>query len=164
MDQLPDRLALHRVNLPSDTLYKLLDQFGSASAVLDAKIRHLEKHQLTPSAIERIRQPDITGVKRDLAWAEHQDHYIISLDDSAYPEQLKNIIHPPYLLYAIGDTDYLQRPQLAMVGSRTPTASGRKIAEEFARHLSDSGYHHHQRTGPGNRWGLSHGSNGWSGR
>ncbi|MCW8956752.1 MAG: DNA-processing protein DprA [Gammaproteobacteria bacterium] len=139
MDQLPDRLALHRSNLPPDTLYKLLDQFGSAAAVLNASASQLEQHLLTPAAIERIQQPDSTGVKRDLAWAEHQDHCIISLDDPRYPEQLKNLSQPPYLLYAIGDTEYLQRPQLAMVGSRNPTAAGRKNAEEFAHHLSNSG-------------------------
>lgn len=139
MDDLPDRLALHRTNLPADTLYSLLDQFGSAAEVLGASASQLEQHQLTADAIQRIRQVDRNGVKRDLAWAEHQDHGIICHDHPAYPEQLKSINQPPYLLYAIGDTDYLQRPQLAMVGSRHPTAAGRKIAEEFARHLSDSG-------------------------
>lgn len=139
MDDLPERLALHRANLPLDTLYILLNQFGTAAAVLNASISQLEKLQLTPAAIERIKQPDTSGVQRDLAWAEHQDHWIIDLDDSRYPEQLKNITHPPYLLYAIGDTDYLQRPQLAMVGSRTPTASGHKTAEEFAHYLSNKG-------------------------
>ncbi|MFW2372403.1 MAG: DNA-processing protein DprA [Gammaproteobacteria bacterium] len=139
MDDLTDRLALHRSNLPPDTLYKLLDHFGSAAAILNASPSQLEIHPLSAEAILRIKQPDTHGVKRDRLWAEHQDHWIIGLDDPAYPEQLKNISQPPYLLYGIGDTDYLQRPQLAMVGSRTPTAAGRKIAEEFARHLSNNG-------------------------
>lgn len=139
MDELPDKLALHRTNLPLDTLYSLLDQFGSAAAVLGASVSQLEKLALTPAAIQRLQQPDSSGVKRDLAWSQHQDHWIIGHDDPRYPEPLTNITHPPYVLYAIGDTDYLQRPQLAMVGSRNPTASGRNTAEEFAHHLSDSG-------------------------
>lgn len=139
MDELADRLALHRANLPPDTLYRLLDQFGSAAAILRAASHQLQQHQIPAAAIQRIQQPDNSGVKRDLSWAEHDQHTIICIDDSRYPQLLKNISSPPYLLYAIGDTDYLQRPQLAMVGSRNPTAAGRKIAEDFAHHLSDAG-------------------------
>jgi DNA processing protein len=52
---------------------------------------------------------------------------------------LKVVPAAPPLLFVRGDPDYLQLPQLAMVGSRTPTAAGRRTALEFARHLSQAG-------------------------
>jgi len=139
MDDLHSRLALHRSNLNYAALQPLLNHFSSAADVLAASSTQLEAFDLGPAAIKRLKDPDHAGVERDLAWLQRPTHSIISIDHPAYPELLKNIPDPPYLLYAIGDLDYLQQPQLAMVGSRTPTASGRQTAEEFARHLSTAG-------------------------
>lgn len=139
MDELHSKLALHRSNLNHTALQQLLDHFGSAVEVLAAGRTELEAFDLGAATIRRLKDPDQQGVERDLAWLEHPAHSIIADDDPRYPALLKNIPDPPYLLYAIGDVDYLQQPQLAMVGSRTPTASGRQTAEEFARHLSSAG-------------------------
>ena len=66
-------------------------------------------------------------------------HHIITLHDSRYPAHLKTINDPPPLLYVRGDPDYLQQPQLAMVGSRSPTTVGKRTACDFAEFLSNSG-------------------------
>jgi DNA processing protein len=78
-------------------------------------------------------------IEPDLRWLQHEHHHAITFHDARYPDCLKSIPSAPPLLFVRGDPDYLQLPQLAMVGSRTPTASGRKTALEFARHLSASG-------------------------
>ena len=57
---------------------------------------------------------------------------IISLADPRYPPLLKTIPDPPPLLYVRGDPMLLQRPQLAIVGSRRATAAGLKAAEKLA--------------------------------
>ncbi|MCW9013394.1 MAG: DNA-processing protein DprA [Gammaproteobacteria bacterium] len=139
MDELHSRLALVRAQLQPQIFHKLLDQFGSAVAILSASRNQLESSGLSTNAIERILSPDLKGIERDLAWQEKPSHHIICHDDAVYPDQLKSIDQPPYILYAIGDTDYLQQPQLAMVGSRTPTAAGRRTAIDFAQHLSQAG-------------------------
>ncbi len=139
MDDLPSRLALHRANLRNQTLQQLLNQYGSAVAVLNASRSEFEQLALNKEQVDRLINIDQKGVDRDLAWLEKSGHHIISVDDDAYPETLKTISDPPYLLYAIGDLDYLKQPQLAMVGSRTPTATGKLTAKEFAQHLSDAG-------------------------
>ncbi len=43
------------------------------------------------------------------------------------------------MLFVHGDLEVLAKPQLAIVGSRNPTASGRQTAGEFARFLAASG-------------------------
>lgn len=139
MDDLPSRLALHRSNLTSQTLYALLDHYGSADAIMSASHHELEQLDLGAETIDRLKNPDHAGIDRDLVWQQKNRHRIICLDDPAYPPQLRNIADPPYLLYAIGDADYLLQPQLAMVGSRTPTAAGKRNAEDFAHHLSSAG-------------------------
>ncbi|MDH5484979.1 MAG: DNA-processing protein DprA [Gammaproteobacteria bacterium] len=139
MDELSACLALVRCNLPPTKLQDLLNHFTSADRVLSAGITELEQLGLNPDNIKRIKSPDLAGIDRDLAWQGNPGHAIILIGDTRYPQTLKSINQPPILLYAIGDTDYLNQPQFAMVGSRTPTAIGKRTAFDFARHLSGSG-------------------------
>ena len=139
MDTLPSRLALHRSNLPSHTLYNLLNHFGSAGSVLSASYGALQNAGLKDAAIQRIQAPDDAAIEKDQLWAEKDNHTILCVDDERYPAQLKTLSHPPYILFVAGDVDYLHQPQLAMVGSRTPTAAGKRTAFEFAKYLSESG-------------------------
>lgn len=136
---LPHRLRLLRCNLPQDSLRSLLDSFASVSAIFDASSSQLAACGLSPQQIERLNQPYEADVERDLAWLDNPGHGILFQDSTSYPPQLLQIDNPPFALFYIGDADYLSQPQLAMVGSRTPTAAGSKIAEDFAEHLSQAG-------------------------
>ena len=138
-NDLHNRLKLVRCNLPPASLHLLLSQFSSAGGVLDASENQLQSIGLSPTQTKRIHELDSKEIERDLAWLDHTDHGILFYDDPAFPQQLLEISDPPYALFYIGDIDYLQQSQLAMVGSRTPTAAGKQIAENFAHHLSDAG-------------------------
>lgn len=138
-DDLPSQLALLRSNLQPDKLLKLLDHFSSAENILAANSENLKNFGMSSAAIKRLQSPDDKAIERDIKWAQKDNHYIIGLDDDNYPELLKSITDPPYLLFVAGDIDYLQQPQLAMVGSRTPTAVGKQTAFDFAKHLAASG-------------------------
>lgn len=59
--------------------------------------------------------------------------------DSAYPKILKEIAQPPWVLYARGRLELLQRPAIAVVGTRVPTAYGRQSATALAQDLSSAG-------------------------
>jgi DNA processing protein len=64
---------------------------------------------------------------------------VIAYYDEAYPQMLKEIADPPWVLYAKGDTALLKRLSVAVVGTRVPTAYGRHTAESLAEALSSSG-------------------------
>ncbi len=69
---------------------------------------------------------------------EKENIKVITIDSAAYPERLKNIAQPPYLLYTKGNLDLLdvERNTIAIVGTRRPTKYGERITEKFARELS----------------------------
>ena len=138
-EELRNRLKLIRCNLPSTRVQSLLSQLTCAGAILSASTSQLENNQLSAVQISRVQQQNDTQIERDLAWLEHNEHGIIFYDDPQFPPQLLNIHEPPYALFYIGDIEYLLQPQLAMVGSRTPSAAGKQIAGSFAHHLSDAG-------------------------
>jgi DNA processing protein len=74
-----------------------------------------------------------------LDWLTDPRHHLLALDDPAYPPLLREIDDAPPLLYAAGHVGLLQRPALAMVGSRNPSALGAQTAEVFARGFSRAG-------------------------
>jgi DNA processing protein len=79
------------------------------------------------------------AVARALDWAGADAHYVITLADETYPRALLEIADPPVVLYAHGRLELLQRPALAIVGSRNASAQGESNAEHFARTLSNAG-------------------------
>lgn len=94
---------------------------------------------LKPAAIEAVRNPDWRAVEQDMAWTNEADQFIITLKDLDFPELLKQIADPPPVLFVRGDAALLSRPQIAVVGSRNPSALGRETAFQFAKSLSEHG-------------------------
>ncbi len=91
---------------------------------------------------ERIRlalqRPNWDRVDQDLTWFSQRDRHIITLRDPCYPELLKQIPDPPGMLFLQGDAGLLSTWQIAIVGSRNPSATGSQTAYEFARYLARS--------------------------
>ncbi|MBB4013922.1 DNA processing protein [Niveibacterium umoris] len=80
-----------------------------------------------------------SAIDAGLAWVEEPGNAIVTLADAHYPQALLQSADPPLLLYVKGRTELLNRPALAMVGSRNATAQGLANAEAFARALSEAG-------------------------
>src|SRR5579863_10023342 len=99
----------------------------------------LEQASLPPSARAQLMQPDEVSLRRDLEWMAASGARLLLSTDAEYPAQLRHIRGAPAALFVLGDVAALARPQIAMVGTRTPTASGCKTAREFASHLARAG-------------------------
>jgi len=76
----------------------------------------------------------------DLEWLEQQNNGVLTFNDTNYPLQLKEIADPPPILFVRGNPDLLSLPQIAIVGSRNPSALGKETAFSFARTLSLYGF------------------------
>jgi DNA processing protein len=133
-------LALARLpGMGSRRIAHLLEVFGTPDAAFAAPPEQLRQAGVPENCIDGFRQPDIPAIECDLRWSESPENHIICLEDSRYPQLLKEIPDPPPLLFVHGDPDYLRQPQLAIVGSRNPTHAGVALAREFAAYLSEFG-------------------------
>lgn len=63
----------------------------------------------------------------------------ITINDEEYPVSLRSIQNPPKQLYILGDEKILNQKSIAIIGSRVCTEEGTKIAEKFAKDLSQNG-------------------------
>lgn len=62
----------------------------------------------------------------------------VTIFDEAYPLLLKEISRPPWVLYARGEIELLSRLSIAVVGTRLPTAYGRKAAVMLTEALANA--------------------------
>ncbi len=118
-----------------ETQRKLLAAFGLPEAIFSAG--RLEVRSVVGSRADLLFDFDATAaIDAALRWQEHPEQHIVTLADEAYPQTLLQVSDPPTLLYVRGRIELLNRPSLAIVGSRNPTPQGLKTAEDFARNLA----------------------------
>jgi DNA processing protein len=117
----------------------LLKAFGLPQAIFEASQRALSA-VVDLALAERLLSHDCSaGVDAGLAWAAQPGNRLLTLADADYPQSLLTADDPPVLLYAKGDATLLNRPMLAVVGSRNATTQGERDAEAFSRALGDAG-------------------------
>jgi len=112
---------------------------GGASAVAAASTRDLIRSGLTDAIAAAICNPDEAQIESDLEWLSHPNHHLLCWDDDAYPVLLRRIPNPPAALFIDGDPGCLWQPQIAVIGSRNPTAGGLDHARDFAATLARQG-------------------------
>ena len=94
---------------------------------------------LSEATLAWLKQPDWQAVGKDLRWLESTGNRLMSCLDADFPALLKQISDPPIALFLRGNSELLDSPQLAIVGSRNPSGEGRRNAEEFAAYLARCG-------------------------
>ena len=72
-------------------------------------------------------------------WLEAPNHELIPFTDPRFPSGLKALNDCPVALHVSGRVEALKDPQLAVVGSRHPTAQGRENALSLSQSLSERG-------------------------
>ena len=64
----------------------------------------------------------------------------IGIDDTGYPEKLREIPNPPQTLFLKGSASCLKQDGVAIVGTRKATSLGLKVAENIAYELGSLGF------------------------
>lgn len=64
---------------------------------------------------------------------------LVLREDAQYPPLLRQIAHPPHLLYVYGETDLTDRFPVAVVGTRRASAYGLTHTQEIAAELAQTG-------------------------
>lgn len=119
---------------------RLLAHYGDPATALGASVADWKALGL-PEKVARSRdQPNAELLARTEAWLATQGNALVTPDHPHASPQLQALAAAPAWLYAIGDTELLTRPAIAMVGSRNPTPAGAEHARDFAAQLARSGF------------------------
>jgi DNA processing protein len=137
---LRDWLTLIRApNLGGRRLTDLLDAHASAGGLLEAARSNPGRLGLEAATARALRQPDSDRLDADLDWLGLGQRCLVTWGSERYPALLRRIASPPAALFVEGDPDALWSPQLAIVGSRNPTAGGLDHARAFSAEMSRLG-------------------------
>jgi DNA processing protein len=140
MDELSAWLTLLRVpGLHAGDLQPLLERTSSVAALISASPATLSAMGASSALIGYLQTSHDHLLSADLKWLEAPNHHLVTWGSPRYPALLAQVNDAPVGLYVRGDPNVLSLPQLAIVGSRNPTPSGRENAYEFAAHLARCG-------------------------
>lgn len=117
-----------------------LSAFPDIEALYRADRSSLMRAGFTGALLERLSRKSLDPAKRELDGVLKQEGWVLTYEDSSYPEALKNIYAPPVALYGRGvfpDVDRL--PAVAMVGTRKATSYGIRAASAMAAGLAAGG-------------------------
>ncbi len=121
---------LERFKHPSH-LFSL--SYDELKAVIPAKLAQALAGASNNSAINK-------QLSHTKGWLESSEaHSLLTPESPLYPAALKEIPDAPVVLYVVGNHHLLTEPQIGVVGSRRPTPSGRRVAQEFCEYLARSG-------------------------
>jgi DNA processing protein len=119
---------------------KLLRELRSPEAIFAASLTALESFRLPAAVAQAIHsQSPLRDAEKELAEIRKNGCQLLTWDEPAYPQRLREIYDPPPLLYVRGNPELLDRFSISIVGSRRPTPYGVQMSERLARDLADRG-------------------------
>jgi len=130
-----------RTGIGSARAKRILEHFGSPEEVYLAGNRdYLDIEGITAVDIEQLMLKDIKFTDKVLSGCDETGCRMITLQDSAYPDRLRNIYDPPLVLYVKGNLPYIDdEPVVGVVGTRKCTPYGITTAEKVGYDLSRHG-------------------------
>jgi len=130
------------VNASLSAYHKLITSFGTAELAWQAKAEAWRQLGIHHTHLARHEQPEHTQANIDkIQQALNDGRYgLLFSDQPDYPAQLLQIYDPPPLLFYRGNHARLHQAQIAVVGSRKPTAHAQKITFDMAQYLAQAGY------------------------
>ncbi len=130
-----DWLRLSRSdNVGPRTFRELLNLYGSAAAALEALPALAARGGGRP-----IRIATLEEAQREMDRAAAFGVRFVALGERDYPDRLRRTASAPPLVALRGDMSCLDRPMVAIVGSRNASIAGIKMAAILARGLGEAG-------------------------
>ena len=86
-----------------------------------------------------LNQQYLAEVEKEIEKCHRHNIQVLSYLDEAYPDLLKFIYNAPLVLYKKGKLDFNCGVNIAIVGTRKPSAYGIEMAEYFAERLGSLG-------------------------
>jgi DNA processing protein len=121
----------------------LVKAFGGPREVLAAGTQKLECAGVRTRVARAIaRFDDWAGVDDQLRRLDRVGGRLVTWHDESYPEMLRHIHDPPIFLHVRGDLDSVAGESsraVAVVGSRSPTSYGRRMARSLSAGLAEAG-------------------------
>lgn len=122
---------------PTESLYTLSDLQSFWTTLKGKKLETITSYDLRRA---------YDKASRIIAESDKQVIHLITYYDEVYPEILRSCVDesgkpdPPLVLYYRGDLHTLEKPGIAVIGTREPSPNGVRAGEYFASEFAKRGY------------------------
>ncbi len=125
--------------IPRRVLQPALAAAGTLGRLLQWSPRQLEAAGFSERSALALVHPPRQRIAADARACRSLGLHVIGPCSPDYPPRLATIEDPPNVLFVRGDPGVLHRDQVAIVGSRRPTALGERTARDLAYGLASRG-------------------------
>ena len=134
----PTRIARAMERLGANASGEETRAFRGAERVFDASLTELEAAGMPAKAAQFVADGRArAAAEKEAKQVAEAGGFFLTREDEAYPGRLLQIYDPPAVLWGRGDVALLERPGIAVVGTRHPTPYGVGMAEMLARDLAN---------------------------
>ena len=118
----------------------LLERFGDPKGIYFAEREQLLAAGIKGEMLEKLSDKSLEQSRGILARCDDKGINLITIQDAAYPERLRNIADPPCVLYIKGRMpDVDSEPVIAVVGTRRCSPYGARMARDIAFEIASKG-------------------------
>jgi DNA processing protein len=136
-------LFLHQLpDIGWETIHSIYKEFTGFREIEELEGDKL--HQRTGISLKRAHL--ICSRLKDPAYGQLHESYIkkgvgtLTILDDEYPDLLKRIARPPWVMYYRGDLSAFKHPMISIVGTRLPTTYGKTVAQGLSKQMAAHGW------------------------
>jgi DNA processing protein len=117
---------------------RAMAKLGAAERVFEASLTELEAAGMPAGAAQFVSDGRArAAAEKEAKQVAEAGGFFLTREDESYPGRLLEIYDPPAVLWVRGDVALLERPGIAVVGTRHPTPYGVGMAEMLSRDLAN---------------------------
>lgn len=133
--------AINKISgIGSQKLSMLMSYFGNSESIWNASSTELTSAGINDNLTKTfLWERNSISPEKEFDTLKKEGVDIITIENDEYPALLREIHNPPYLLYIRGRVECLQRPMVAIVGSRKCTTYGKQATRSLAQDLASAG-------------------------
>ncbi|MBI2626618.1 MAG: DNA-protecting protein DprA, partial [Parcubacteria group bacterium] len=127
-------------NIGSATLFKIDKEFsGNFESAWKMATAKFQKFQLDQDQITSLDDRKSIDPEKEFKKLEKEKIALITWHDESYPDKLKEIPGPPFLLYIRGVLPKDEQIKIAVVGTRLLTEYGKRVTPVISHELTTAG-------------------------
>ena len=122
----------------SSKFFQVWNLFDGAEHMLATFSKSRDAEQILGGIYAKLKT-DLTKNAFDVIIDDMDKHdvFAVTCFSPDYPEQLNNIVDPPYILFCKGNANLLATKCLSVIGTRKVSSYGRRVAKDFTAILAE---------------------------
>ncbi|MFP4082079.1 MAG: DNA-processing protein DprA [Candidatus Aminicenantes bacterium] len=119
---------------------KIADHFPGIQDAFEASSNDLKALGIDENTARAVTSSQIVDrASIEIERLHKKNCRILTLEDEEYPEYLREIFDPPFVLYCAGKVETLHRPAVSIVGTRRASPYGKAVTQRLAAELASRG-------------------------